>query len=143
MAFTQPTVSDFKAYFTRDFPYGVTNNTILDSDITKAIDEAAVNFNEALFSTQGTYSMAFLYLSAHYLVMDIRASGQGISGSFPWLTSSKGVGSVSESSSIPTFISDNPMLAHLGKTYYGAKYISLVYPKLIGNMFSSYGGTHA
>lgn len=141
--YVKPTVTDFKDYFTRDFPYGVSNNTILDSDISKAIDEATVNFNEGLFSTQDSYSIGFMYLTAHYLVMDIRASGQGISGNFPWLTSSKGVGSVSESIQIPDFIASNPMLAHYGKTYYGAKYITLVYPRLIGNMFSSFGNTKA
>lgn len=143
MAFIKPTVSDFKAYFTRDFPYGTANNTILDTDISKAITEAGFNFNEGLFPNQETYSMGFMYLTAHYLVMDIRASGQGISGNFPWMTNSKSVGSVSEGYQVPDFITNNPMLAHYAKTYYGAKYISLVYPRLIGNVFSVIGDTQA
>jgi hypothetical protein len=77
------------------------------------------------------------------LVLDLRASSQGVAGNFPWLANSKSVGSVSESVAIPDFISNNPMLAHYAKTYYGAKYISLVYPRLIGNVFSMEGRTHA
>lgn len=141
MAYVKPTASDFKAYFTRDFPYGSTNNTILDNDITKAIDEASLNFNESLFPDQAEYTIGFLYLTAHYLVMDIRASGQGITGNYPWLSNSKSVGSVSEGVTIPDFIANNPLLAHYGKTYYGAKYISIVFPRMIGNMFSTPGGT--
>lgn len=64
--FINPSVTDFKTYFTRDFPYGTANNTVLDSDITKAIAEANFNFNSALFSTQSEYSMGFLYLTAHF-----------------------------------------------------------------------------
>ncbi len=141
MAFVTPTVSDFKMHFTRDFPYGTANNTVLDSDISKAIAEAGVNFNEALFSDQNTYSIAYLYLTAHYLVMDLRASTQGIAGDFPWLTNSKSVGSVSEGLAIPDFMLQNPMLSHFGKTYYGVKYLSLVFPRIVAPMFSTPGGT--
>lgn len=139
--FINPTVTDFKSYFTRDFPYGVANNTVLDSDITKALGEAGVNFNSGLFGDQDTYSMAFLYLAAHYLVMDLRASSQGITGNFPWLEAPKTVGSVSQGFTFPEFIATNPILAHFGKTYYGAKYITIVYPRLIGPTFSSFGNT--
>jgi len=113
----------------------------LDSDISKAIAEAGVNFNEALFSDQNTYSIAYLYLTAHYLVMDLRASTQGIAGDFPWLTNSKSVGSVSEGLAIPDFMLQNPMLSHFGKTYYGVKYLSLVFPRIVAPMFSTPGGT--
>lgn len=141
--FVNPTATDFKAHFTRDFPYGTAINTVQDSDINKAIAEANFNFNSALFANQGEYTMGFLYLTAHFLVMDLRASSQGISGNFPWMTTSKSVGSVSEGIDIPEFIKNNPMLAHFGKTYYGAKYINLIFPRLIGNMFPMTGMTHA
>jgi hypothetical protein len=142
MAFVKPTATDFKTYFTRDFPFGTASNTVLDSDINKAIVEAGVNFNDALYSDQETYSVSYLYLTAHYLVMDLRASTQGIAGDFPWLTNSKSVGSVSEGLAIPEFMLKNPMLSHFGKTYYGVKYLSLVYPRIVGPIFASYGGTN-
>ena len=143
MAFTTPSVSDFKSYFTRDFPYGTQQNTVLDSDITKAIAEAAFNFNSSFFPTQSAYSLGFMYLAAHYLVMDLRASSQGISGNFSWLTNNKSVGSVSESFAIPESLMKSPTLAHFSKTYYGAKYLSLIYPRMIGNVFASFGDTKA
>lgn len=141
MAFIVPSTSDFKTYFTRDFPYGTTNNTVLDSDITKAIAEAGFNFNESLFDNQSQFTLGYLYLTAHYLVMDLRASTQGIAGDFPWLNNSKSVGSVSEGISIPEFMLKNPMLSHFGKTYYGVKYLSLVFPKIIGPVYATPGGT--
>ncbi len=137
-----PTAADFKAYFTRDFPYGTDPATsILDADINKAIVEAGVNFNSALWPTQALFTMAYLYLTAHYLVMDLRASSQGIAGSYSWMTSSKSVGSVSESFTIPQKILDNPYLAMISKTNYGAKYLSLALPQLAGQVFAVCGRT--
>jgi len=135
--FTNPTSTDFRNFFFRDFPYGTTLDTVQDQDITKAIGQAAFNFNPALFSTQSNYTLGYLYLTAHYLVIDLRASSQGLAGSYTWLTASKGVGSVNESFAIPQRMMDNPYLAMLSKTQYGAKYLSLVLPSLIGQMFVS------
>jgi hypothetical protein len=140
---TKPTVAEFKAYFFRDFPYGVSLDMVTDMDIAKAQVEASLNFNEALWDTQEYYSMAFNYLTAHYLVMDLRAASQGIAGSYSWLTTNKSVGSVSEGYSIPQRIMDNPYLAMLSKTNYGAKYLSLALPSLTGQMFTVCGATHA
>src|SRR5690606_38879219 len=101
MAFTWPSVSDFKAYFTRDFPYGEDPSTaIVDADITKAIGEAKFNVNETLFATQEQFTIGCMYAIAHYLVMDLRASSQGINGQFTWLENSKSVGAVSQAFSI-------------------------------------------
>jgi hypothetical protein len=141
MAYTQPTVSDFKAYFTRDFPYGTTQDMVLDSDITKSIAEAQFNINEGLFADQSEYLMGFMYLTAHFLVMDLRAASQGISGSYSWMTTSKSVGSVSEGIEVPDFIKNNPTIFMYSKTPYGAKYINLLIPRIIGNMFSVFGNT--
>jgi hypothetical protein len=141
--FTVPTNIDFKSYFTRDFPFGASTYTIMDSDIDKAIAEAGFNFNESFYQDQSQYTMGYLYLTAHYLVMDIRASSQGISGNYPWMTTSKSVGGVSEGIQIPDYILANPVLAMYSKTYYGAKFISLIMPQLIGPFFSSWGGTNA
>jgi len=138
-----PTESSFKAHFARDFNYGSTDTTVMDSDITKAISEAAVNFNESLWESQAVFTIAYLYLTAHYLVTDLRASSQGIAGSYSWLTGSKSVGSVSEGFSIPQKILDNPHLAMLSKTNYGARYLELVTPRLIGHVISVLGRTHA
>lgn len=144
MAYTYPTVNDFKNYFVRDFPYGTDINTsVLDQDISKAQDEAKFNFNAGFASSQEKFTILFNYLTAHYLVMDLRAASQGIAGKFTWLTSSKGVGSVSESFAIPDRILANPELSYYTETNYGAKYLSLILPQLSGQMFSVCGRTHA
>lgn len=140
-SYTKPDAAAFKTYFDRDFPYGSTIDTVRDSDIEKAFAEADFNFNETLFSSQSQFTIGFLYLSAHYLVTDLRNASQGIAGQYSWMVTSKSVGSVSESSTIPQRILDNPEFAMLSKTTYGAKYLSLVLPLLAGNIFTVEGAT--
>lgn len=137
-----PGVNEFKEYFTRDFPYGTDPDTsILDTDITKAIADATASSNQELFTSQASFNVGFLNLAAHYLVMSIQSSSQGISGQFTWNTGSRGVGSVSESVQIPARILENPEFAWLTKTNYGAKYLMLVLPLISGQMFTICGST--
>ncbi len=142
MAFNYPTVADFKAYFVRDFPYGTDPNTsVLDSDIAKAYGQTNFNFNEGLWPDQESFTMGYLWLAAHYLVVDMRASSQGINGQFSFLEASKSVGNVSQSFGLPERMLTNPAFAMLAKTNYGAKYLQLIYPQLAGQMFIAYGST--
>lgn len=141
MAYEYPDASDFKDYFIRDFPYGTSVEVVQDNDIDKAIQEAKFNFNEGLFGTQESFTMCFLYLVAHYLVMDLQASSQGVSGQYNWLVTSKSVGNVSESFQIPERILLNPEFAMYSQTRYGAKFLSLVLPRLVGQIFTVCGGT--
>lgn len=143
MVFTNPTIFKFKSYFVRDFPYGFTTDTVMDQDVTNAINQAAININAGLFSSQEQYNLAFLFLSAHYLVTALRASSQGISGQFNWSTQSKGVGSVNESYAIPQRILNNPYLNALTRTSYGAQYVMMIYPKLSGAVYTVAGDTLA
>ncbi len=115
---------------------------VLDEDINKAFDEACLVFNESLFSeTDETKKLAYLYLTAHYLVIDLKNaknSGEvGSSGS----VASRSVGNVSESYNIPKWMTDNETLAPLAQTSYGVKYYSLVKPRLIGSSFVVQGAT--
>lgn len=144
MAYNNPSVADFKNQFVRDFPYGTDKDkNVLDSDIATAFQSTNFNINQALFTDQGSYTYAYLLLAAHNMVLNLRASSQGINGQYNWLQSSKGVGSVSESFSIPDRILANPYLASLTKTNYGAQYLSLVLPLLAGQMFGAYMPAHA
>ena len=138
-----PTVAEFKAQFYRDFPYGSTPDTVMDADIQKALVEADFIVNPALFSTQESFSFAFNYAAAHYLVMDFKNSSQGLGSSFNWIESSKSVGSVSQGFSIPDLIMKNPQLAYFSKTGYGAKYLSLILPLTFGNIGIAEGATLA
>lgn len=140
--YEHPTITEFKAYFTRDFPYGTDPETsILDSDINKAFGQTRININPNMFTSQESFTIGFLLLAAHYLVVDIRMSSQGINGQFAFMEQSKSVGSVSQSFAIPQKILENPYFAMIVKTNYGAKYLELVLPQLAGAIFPVHGRT--
>lgn len=140
--FNNPSVQDFKDQFPRDFPYGTDPNTsVLDSDIAYAFQLVNFNINQCLFPDQGTYTVAYNLLAAHYLTMNIRSSSQGINGQFAFPVNSKAVGSVSESFTIPATFSDNAYMMMLTKTNYGAMYLQLLLPQLIAPMGIAYGTT--
>lgn len=142
--FTNPSVSDFKSYFNRDFPYGGTNgdlSTIQDSDILKAQIQQQGMINQGLFSNQSMYTVGANLLAAHILVQNLRASAQGIAGKFEWAVASKSVGAVASSFSIPQRILDNPELSIYSSTVYGVQYLGLVLPGLTGQMFTAADGT--
>lgn len=145
--YDDPNVDDFKAYFIRDFPYTPDPeedddlNYVINSDIYKALNDAKRVVNTSLFTSQDDYTAGFLTMAAHWLVMNLRASSQGIQGKFPWLQQSKSVGSVAESFGIPQRILDNPEFAMLCQTNYGAKYLFMVLPLMSGQMFTVCGRT--
>lgn len=150
--YDKPTVADFKAFFSRDFPYApdvvppaVQDPTlgVTDADITRAFFEGEVAGNIDLAYDQSVYTMWYLYAAAHFLVMDLRASAGGLEGSYQWSTQSKSVGSVSESYAIPQSIIDNPILNMWTKTPYGAKLMQMMLPYFTANIFSVPGRTHA
>lgn len=131
-SWTIPGVSDFKSYFARDFPYGADQSYVMDVDVSNAM-ERAVNFlNQALYQTQSSFTVGFLDLSAHYLVIALRAASQGIAGQWPWMVTSKGTGSLSSGMQIPEEIMANPQLAMLTTTYYGCNFVIGVYDQLKG-----------
>ena len=142
MAFTNPSVQDFKDQFIRDFPYGTDPKTsFLDQDIINAFKRVNANFNTAIWTDQNEYTQGYLLLAAHYLQSAYVASSQGVSGQYNFMQQSKGVSGVSESFAIPQHILDHPTLLMYCKTHYGLAYAETVYPKLTGQMFSAYGHT--
>lgn len=147
-----PTVADFKTYFVRDFPFqpAVTppatvdlTKYVQDSDITRAMTKANGWMNEALFGSQDDFTTGYMLMTAHCMVMSLRASSQGLSGKFDWATSSKGVGSVSVSQSIPQAILANPTYAWIAMSNYGVEFLVMVMPNMTGYMFTVLGGTQA
>lgn len=142
--YTNPTVAEFKAYFFRDFPYATDANDLTkvqDQDITNAFLDVDLNLNPEIVTSQEMWTSAYLNLGAHFLVTNLRNSSQGLAGQYGWLQASRGAGSVSESVAIPQKILDNPQLAMLAKTNYGAKYLMLILPQMLGQMFSVCGAT--
>lgn len=136
-----------KAVSTINLPTNTTDWTLFDdsvlnytqdSDILEAYEEAKVNFNEDLFENEATALKVFLFLAAHYLLVDfMNAMGMSSIG----IPTSRSVGSVSEGYSIPPWIQDNPGLSAYATTGYGLKYCSLIRPYLVGNVILFKGGT--
>ena len=124
--------------------WSVYNDSVLnytqDDDITNAIAEANVNFNEGLFTNLEAAKLVFMYLVAHYLTIDFRnALGSNQIG----ITTSRSVGSVSENYTVPNWILNNAGLAPYATTGYGIKYATLIRPYLIGNFFVVKGSINA
>ena len=117
------------------------NNYIQDSDIMRAFNEAVINFNVNLFTDQNSAIMVFLYLAAHYLVIDLNNAMNPLALGFMGFTQSKSVGSVSESYGIPQWMLNNQVLSAYAQTGYGRKYLSLIQPYLIGNVLFFNGRT--
>jgi hypothetical protein len=145
-------VDDFKDLFFRDFDYAIRSGQttsiyecqleyIMDADITRAFSEATMNFNPSIWPTDEALKIAYLYLTAHYMVNDLQSAeqGTGSSGNFP--VSSRGVGPISESYAIPEWMMRDPNIAYFATTRYGQKYLSLVKPLLIGNAVVYEGAT--
>jgi hypothetical protein len=143
MAYLNPSVDDFKTRFVRDFPFGtVAESQVTDNDITIAMEAAIAFINPNLFQSQQFYTQNILLLSAHYLCMNLQASGQGMSGSFNWQEVGKGAGSVSQSFAIPDRILENPQYAWLSKTFYGAQFLFNILPALCGQMMTLFAVTN-
>lgn len=117
------------------------DNYVQDSDIERAFAEAQVNINQALFSSDEQITLVYLYLSAHYLVVDLQNANAGLASSGVFPTNSKTVGSVSQSFEVPQAYKDDPVLSYYAQTGYGNKYLSLVLPRLVGNVGSALGTT--
>lgn len=126
---------------------GLGDNTditkVTDFDIANAFNAATqFNFNADLFTSNQGYVYAMNLLTAHYMVLNLQAGNTGIGGKAEWLTHSKTVGNVTEAYAIPARMMKSPYLAKLSKTTYGAQFLELLSPLLIGNVRSYYGGTN-
>lgn len=110
---------------------------VSDFDIARAFNAAeAFNMTRNLSGSQAAFTYAYNLLSAHYLCETLQASMTGLAGKAEWLTSSKTVGNVSEAYQIPPRVLNSPFLSKLSRTTYGAQFLELFSPQLIGNMAS-------
>lgn len=140
--FVAPTISQFQSQFIRDFPYGTDPNVaVLDVDIINAFNLTDTMINQGLYPTQLAFQISYGYLAAHYLVLNLRASSQGLNGQWNWIQNSKAVNGVSEGFDIPDRIKNNPDFAAYTKTNYGAMYLNLLWPLLSGVMYTVCGRT--
>ena len=128
------TISEFKSYFARDFNFapaddqGNIDQYIVDADITKAITESVLNFNDGLFNDPATI---FMYLVAYTLVVNLQNSAKGISSQAKFPINSNSVGGVSISFAIPERYAKDAFIQQYTKNGYGMKYLELVLPYLV------------
>ena len=145
MSFTLPTVADFKAMFDREFNFAGTDDQdnlkkIRDTDLTKAIACANVNFNDRLFASNDDSKLAFLYLAASYLVENLRNSTNGLASQARFPITAKSVGGVQVQFQVPTRFLNDPFVALLAGNGYGLMYLSMALPAATGQIFISPGG---
>ena len=138
------TLDDFKKRFVRDFKYGQGMDSVMDADIANAMTDAMAVFNPGLFSVADGW-LGFLYLSAHYVRINIEAAG-GLSASGEVeglgienqgeqvLTGASVAGINKNLADMPDWIKRIPLLQQLWLTTYGQKYCAMVQPKLVGNV---------
>lgn len=117
-------------------------NYVLDADIENAFVEARQVFNMSLARGGDEFVLLmFLYLTAHFLVHDLRAAQGGVSAGIVGNVSSRSVGNVSESYAIPDAWRKSPILQFYTTSQYGLKYLNMVLPRLSGNVQSVHGTT--
>lgn len=114
---------------------GTDLDMVTDDDINGAILDAQFNTNQDLFENQALYTRAYLFLAAHLLIEKLLMAGEGLASQYGWLTAAKAVGDVSESFEIPDRVKADPMLASFSKTRYGAMYLQIISPQLVGGVF--------
>lgn len=143
-----PSVADFKAQFTREFVYGTSLATVQDNDIQRAINETSISFNPGLWDGQTPLgsttelNIAYLYLSAHYMTLNIQGAGglssvnrgRGVKSTGGGTIQTKSVGSVSLTYVIPEDVQNSPILGQYMRTDFGQKYLALLAPRLVGNV---------
>lgn len=114
-------------------PREMANDFVQDQDIENAFSEATILFNPALWDGDANEELAYLYLTAHFMVTDLRRANAGLTSRPEFVASARTVGSVSETYELPDMYKNNPILNGYLKTGYGMKYLDLMLPNLVGN----------
>ena len=133
----------FKTYFARDFAFGENEARVMDADIDKAIAESTIQFNPGLWGGQDESAMAFQYLTAHTLAVNLRNAGKksGLRSSAAYPVTQKSAGPLSVGYAVPQRYAESPVLAPYLQTGYGQKYLQMIAPYLVGNVVCIEGGT--
>ena len=112
---------------------GSNEKRVTDDDLIGALADAGDNMNEENFPDQASFTRGYLFLAAHCLVENLLASVEGLASQFSWLTQAKSVGGVSQSFAVSERIREDPFLSLLSTTRYGARYLQMVLPYIVGH----------
>lgn len=136
-----PAVSDFKAKFIREFVYGTGGDAVTDADIQRGLDEASPQFRQDLLDILTDQISAYLYLAAHFMVVNIQTAGglmavprgRGVRNVGEGVQVSKGVGPANVTYQVPPpRIANSPSLLFFWTTTFGQRFIALVEPRTAG-----------
>lgn len=145
MSWTPPVYTDFRNFFARDFYFAQDSDPdnldfVTINDINRAIAEAQINFNMALYGSDANITNVFMYLAAFCLVRNIQNSTKGLSSQSRFPISSNSVGGVSISFDIPEAYKRDPFISSLTVNGYGMRFLEFTLPYLTGNAFVVCGG---
>lgn len=145
MSWTPPTPADFRSFFARDFVFAQASDPdnlefITDGDLNRAIAEAQINFNQALYGSDANVTNVIMYLIAFCLVRNIQNSTKGLSSQSRFPISSNSVGGVAISFQIPEAYLKDPFIASLTANGYGMRFLEFTLPFLTGNAYVVCGG---
>jgi len=131
--FQPPEISAFKDFFDGgEFSYGEQPPAVRDKDIARAQSEALIVFNPNLFPDQTEANIAFNYLTAHFLFLNMKAA-MGAGGSASFAIASRSADGMSVSYAIPQAIVNDPFLSQFATTSFGTKYAAMVLPAAAAN----------
>lgn len=133
--------------FNREFDYGASRAQVQDNDIQRAINETSVSFNPGLWDSSPIgatteQNIAYLYLAAHYMTLNIQGAGglasvnrgRGVKSSGGGTIQTKSIGSVSITYAIPDYVQNSAVLGQYMRTDFGQKYLALLAPRIVGNV---------
>ena len=134
----------------RDFIFGETTDKVRDKDITNALTQASMVFNEDLWTTEEVKE-AFIMAASHFVELNVRAAGglsavnmgRAVNSSGDGVIQSKSIGGVSVNYAIPERVQNSPTLSPFMKTNHGQLYLQMLAPRLVGNMVFLSGGNDA
>lgn len=135
-----PTVTQFMAFFNREFPYPPVGTLpdplsyVQPADITKAISMGLINFNSGLYGSNDNIMTVFLYLAAFYLTENLKIAQKGIAAQINFPVVSAGVGGVNESFQVPDKVTKSPFLFQYTANAFGFIYLTFALPQTVGNV---------
>jgi hypothetical protein len=141
-------VADFKAQFVRGFRYTTGADGVTDADISLGITLATSMFNPALWN-DAERKAVFLLAAAHFVVVNIQAAGglnpqiAGTPGGIADATENTGGGVIASKTvdkvsqtyaGLEEWCRRYPQLGDFLRTDFGAQYLALLKPRLVGRV---------
>lgn len=138
------TIAQFKAQYGREFVYGLSPDTAMDSDIQSAINQAVLIHNPDLWDTTTEEPIAFGLIVAHFLAFKLQVAGgvslknvgSGAQSYGRGMIQSKTVSGVSLTYAVSEIVKEDPTLSTFALTEFGVEYLGIAWPRTVAPGFS-------